>query len=67
MISGPCKDCTERYVGCHSKCEKYVDFRKRLDAENEIRHKKITELVERRSYVHDRARAIKRRCGTKGT
>lgn len=19
-----CKDCEERYVGCHSKCEKYI-------------------------------------------
>lgn len=22
----PCKDCTDRYVGCHVDCEKYNDF-----------------------------------------
>ena len=24
-----CKGCTERYVGCHSNCEKYKDFLQR--------------------------------------
>lgn len=24
MRNGCCKDCTERYVGCHSSCEKYI-------------------------------------------
>lgn len=23
----PCKDCTERTVGCHSKCEKYIEWK----------------------------------------
>lgn len=27
----PCRDCTERKVGCHSTCEKYLAFRKRVD------------------------------------
>jgi hypothetical protein len=22
----PCKDCDDRYVGCHIDCEKYNDF-----------------------------------------
>ena len=22
----PCKDCTERHVGCHSTCQGYKDF-----------------------------------------
>ncbi len=65
MIKGPCKDCEKRYVGCHSKCTEYVDFRKRLDAENEVRQKKMTELVERGNYIHDRARQLKRRSGKK--
>lgn len=21
----PCKDCSERHIGCHSECEKYKD------------------------------------------
>lgn len=23
MKSSPCKDCSDRYVGCHSKCDRY--------------------------------------------
>ena len=26
-----CKDCKDRYLGCHSKCEKYIDSKKKLD------------------------------------
>ena len=24
----PCKDCEKRYVGCHGRCEKYLEFYK---------------------------------------
>ena len=27
----PCKDCSDRYIGCHSKCDKYALFK--LDGE----------------------------------
>ena len=23
----PCKDCTDRYVGCHADCEKYLAWK----------------------------------------
>lgn len=26
MNNNTCKDCTERQVGCHAKCEKYKEF-----------------------------------------
>lgn len=26
-MNAPCKDCMERYVGCHSKCEKYIAYK----------------------------------------
>jgi len=26
----PCKDCTDRYVGCHAACEKYDAFEEAL-------------------------------------
>lgn len=25
-VKPPCKDCTERYVGCHSKCAAYKSY-----------------------------------------
>lgn len=30
-MNAPCKDCPDRYVGCHSQCEKYQAFRKYRD------------------------------------
>ncbi len=27
-INGPCKDCKERQIDCHSKCLKYQEFTK---------------------------------------
>lgn len=29
-----CKNCTERYVGCHAVCEKYKEFQKRNEELN---------------------------------
>lgn len=37
MIVSPCKDCPERFVGCHSSCEKYKQYRSELDAFKAIR------------------------------
>ena len=33
MLKPPCRECTDRYLGCHSHCEKYREFdveRKRI-------------------------------------
>lgn len=30
-----CKDCPDRYIGCHSMCERYKAFREELDELNE--------------------------------
>lgn len=35
----PCRECTERYVGCHAKCEKYINW----STEHIEEKKKITE------------------------
>ena len=35
----PCKDCADRQVGCHAKCEKYLAYRTELDAAREQRDK----------------------------
>ena len=30
MNIAPCKDCKDRHVGCHGKCEKYLEYKKEL-------------------------------------
>lgn len=39
----PCKDCKRRYVGCHSECDSYKEF-KRLKAEQDNTIRKNREL-----------------------
>ena len=29
MIESPCKDCPDRYLGCHDHCEKFQAFREK--------------------------------------
>ena len=33
-MKGPCLNCTDRKVGCHSTCEKYKSYREYKDEEN---------------------------------
>ena len=33
--NSPCKDCSDRCPGCHSKCDKYIKFRQELTARSE--------------------------------
>ena len=57
-LHSPCKDCTDRAVGCHGKCDKYKDYRVKVDELYAMRVKK--------NYAHDpmhgylRARSDKR-------
>lgn len=30
----PCKDCADRFLGCHSTCESYAEFQKEISAFN---------------------------------
>ena len=41
MLKPTCKDCTDRYIGCHTKCEKFIEYRKELDRINNIRAKNM--------------------------
>lgn len=53
----PCKNCDERYCGCHSKCEKYTSFDRALKEERERRIKAIEfewGFVERNRRLKDK-------------
>lgn len=36
-MKAPCKDCPDRQVGCHSTCEKYIEFKKEADEQRQER------------------------------
>lgn len=42
----PCRGCEKRFVGCHSACDKYIDWKKELDKENEAIRKEKKEFYE---------------------
>lgn len=50
-----CKDCTDRYLGCHGKCSKYQEFRAKRD-------KELDENIKRRRE-HDIFYKFERRRG----
>lgn len=56
MNECPCKDCTERTVDCHGKCEKYLAWAK----ENEKRRNHIN-LMNRSAYLQKREKPVRRR------
>lgn len=35
----PCKDCTDRYIGCHGECELYLDYKAEINKCREIANK----------------------------
>lgn len=42
IIDSPCKECKERFLGCHSKCEKYIEYKeKKITQGRELRNNKI--------------------------
>lgn len=55
MIEGPCKDCVDRRVGCHDRCEKYKQFK--IDREDN--NKKLKEYKEKSSRQKVRVARVK--------
>lgn len=49
--NAPCKDCPDRFVGCHSTCQKYVQYR--TDRDDMI--KKMYEYKEGVRYTSHKA------------
>ena len=56
MILSPCKDCSDRVVGCHSSCDKYKQYRSELD---EFKAKRAADKDER-AFASDIKGAVKR-------
>lgn len=46
LKSNKCKGCKARYIGCHSVCELYLEYRAELDDANEkIRKEKYARML----------------------
>lgn len=49
-----CKDCGDRYVGCHDQCEKYRMFKANRKAENE-KKREYRDAIEKLQVLSDKA------------
>lgn len=43
-MNAPCKDCPNRQIGCHSKCEKYQEYARICEEQRQKRLKDNAEL-----------------------
>ena len=55
-MKAPCKDCEKRYVGCHGRCEKYLEFKKA----NDERLKQKSLKIDADQYAIDNTMRIRR-------
>ena len=60
MTHATCKDCTERKIGCHSVCEKYIKFKTERDAELEAEHKSRSIYGELQAYQVQKYKRLKK-------
>ncbi len=60
-FSPPCATCKERYVGCHSECVKYAEFKAKLDVIREIKMKENEKLGEILRYNRGRPKKPSKR------
>ena len=45
-MMSPCKDCPDRYIGCHSSCNKYISYKNELeDFKAKVKKAKDKEIV----------------------
>lgn len=52
----PCKNCTDRVVGCHSTCEKYLAFQKEREL---VREKKYKDYCLTSAIIESKLRCVK--------
>lgn len=57
----PCMNCTERYMGCHSKCERYTEYSLLVNMERQERRGVAAKNGVHYDYHFERAEKERRR------
>ena len=61
----PCFDCTERFVGCHSKCDKYAEWQKNHQKRKDEVRKSKNEISRVMEFKVDQVTKTKKRVNRK--
>lgn len=72
MKLSPCKGCVERCIGCHAKCESYINWKKDWDA---MKAKKAEEQKKGFEYIrrhkaweqYQKRNRYRRRCSSEAS
>ena len=67
QVKAPCKDCSERFVGCHTVCFEYAEYKQALEAEKERYRASKANEDSFFEYEKDRKRRLKKYYKTKGS
>lgn len=51
--TAPCKDCKDRNVGCHSTCQKYIEFQRINEQEREAIRRTAGYVIPKGSWTGD--------------
>lgn len=51
-----CKDCKDRYVGCHSNCDDYKKYRERIEEANRLRKYNSTVVSQGWGFIRKEGR-----------
>lgn len=64
MDGGPCKNCSDRKLGCHGDCEKYINWHvEHVEHLQEIRRRKFIENQAASFEIENTRKATRRRNG----
>ena len=61
MIGAPCKNCQDRELGCHGKCEKYISFCNENEKIKQMRFKEQEDLYAITDYRNHTWRRVGKR------
>lgn len=50
----PCKDCKDRYLGCHTKCSRYLKFKVAMAKADKERKAETESFVAFKSYKKEK-------------
>ena len=56
-----CKGCTKRHFNCHSHCEIYLDFKRKMEKTYELRRMNVIADVGPEMYMKTRDRRCERK------
>ena len=59
----PCFECPAREPGCHSRCEKYIEFREDLDLFNALCREQAKESSSVKGYEADKKQKMRKKYG----